>query len=55
MDVLLTGGTGYIGSVVLTQLLEGGHTVRAVVRSERSAEQVTAAGATAVKIGRAHV
>ena len=49
MDVLLTGGTGYIGSVVLTQLREAGHTVRAVVRSERSAEQVTAAGATAVQ------
>ncbi|GAB2583335.1 NAD-dependent epimerase/dehydratase family protein [Microlunatus antarcticus] len=49
MDVLLTGATGYIGSVVLSQLLEAGHTVRAVVRSERSAEQVTAAGGTAVQ------
>jgi nucleoside-diphosphate-sugar epimerase len=49
MDVLLTGATGYIGSVVLTELLKAGHSVRAVVRSERAGEQVTAAGATAVQ------
>ena len=49
MDVLLTGATGYIGSVVLTQLLEAGHTVRAVVRSDGSAERVTQAGAKAVQ------
>ena len=49
MDVLLTGGTGYIGSVVLSQLREAGHSVRAVVRSDRAAEQVMAAGATAVQ------
>ncbi|MGI3780274.1 MAG: NAD-dependent epimerase/dehydratase family protein [Janthinobacterium lividum] len=49
MDVLLTGATGYIGSVVLSQLLEAGHTVRAVVRSERAAEQATAAGAVPVQ------
>lgn len=49
MDVLLTGGTGYIGAVVLRQLLEAGHSVTAAVRSERAAEQVTAAGATAVQ------
>jgi nucleoside-diphosphate-sugar epimerase len=49
MDVLLTGGTGYIGSVVLSELRLAGHTVTAVVRSERAAEQVTAAGATPVQ------
>ena len=48
MDVLLTGATGYIGSVVLSELRRAGHRVTAVVRSERAAEQVTAAGATAV-------
>ena len=48
MDVLLTGATGYIGSTLLAELRRAGHSVRAVVRSERSAEQVTAAGATAV-------
>ena len=49
MDVLLTGATGYIGAVVLAQLLQAGHSVTAAVRSERAAEQVTAAGATAVQ------
>jgi len=49
MDVLLTGGTGYIGSVVLGELRRAGHSVTAVVRSERAAEHVTAAGATAVQ------
>lgn len=49
MDVLLTGGTGYIGSVVLSALRQAGHRVTAVVRSDRSAEQVSAAGATAVQ------
>lgn len=48
MNVLLTGATGYIGAVVLTELRRAGHEVTAVVRSDRAAEQVTAAGATAV-------
>ena len=47
MDVLLTGATGYIGRAVLGQLRQAGHRVTAVVRSDRAAEQVTAAGATA--------
>lgn len=49
MDVLLTGATGYIGSVVLSELLRAGHTVTAVVRSDGAAQRVTAAGATAVQ------
>ena len=48
MDILLTGATGYIGSIVLGELLLAGHSVTAVVRSEQAAERVTAAGATAV-------
>jgi len=46
MHVVLTGGTGYIGSAVLRRLLEQGHTVTAVVRSEESADAVRSAGAT---------
>ena len=46
MDVLLTGGTGYIGSAVLGRLREAGHAVSAVVRSDRAAEQVRATGAS---------
>ena len=46
MRVVLTGGTGYIGSAVLRRLLEQGHEVTAVVRSEASAAAVRDAGAT---------
>lgn len=48
MRVLLTGGTGYIGSTVLARLIEAGHDVTAVVRSEESGGIVAAAGATPV-------
>ncbi|NHC13043.1 NAD-dependent epimerase/dehydratase family protein [Motilibacter deserti] len=45
MHVLLTGGTGYIGSAVLRALLAGGSEVTALVRSDASAQSVAAAGA----------
>jgi nucleoside-diphosphate-sugar epimerase len=48
MTVLLTGATGYIGSAVLRRLVEQGHPVRALVRSEEKAEAVRAVGADAV-------
>ncbi|MCW2749335.1 MAG: hypothetical protein JWR83_445 [Aeromicrobium sp.] len=48
MKILLTGGTGYIGSTVLNRLIGAGHTVTAVVRSEKSSLQVQDAGATGV-------
>jgi nucleoside-diphosphate-sugar epimerase len=48
MKILLTGGTGYIGKAVLTRLVDAGHSVTAIVRSETSAAVVNAAGATAV-------
>lgn len=46
MRILLTGGTGLIGSATLTELRNAGHDVVAAVRSESSAEAVSAAGAT---------
>lgn len=46
MEILLTGGTGYIGNAVLRRLLAAGHEVTAVVRSEESAAKVRDAGAT---------
>ncbi|MCX7522295.1 NAD-dependent epimerase/dehydratase family protein [Microbacterium sp. STN6] len=46
MSILLTGATGYIGSSVLTALLEQGHAVTALVRDDAKAESVRAAGAT---------
>lgn len=48
MKVLLTGGTGFVGSAVLEALLARGHDVTALVRSQSSADTVTGVGATAV-------
>lgn len=49
MHVFLTGGTGLIGSGVLTALLADGHRVSALARSEAAATSLSAAGATAVR------
>lgn len=40
MRIILTGGTGFIGSAVLRRLLEAGHEVTATVRSESSASKL---------------
>jgi nucleoside-diphosphate-sugar epimerase len=45
MKVALTGATGFIGSHVLTELLEHGHEVTALVRDQHQADIVTAHGA----------
>jgi nucleoside-diphosphate-sugar epimerase len=47
MKIALTGGTGYIGSVVLEQLVAAGHAVTALVRSEEAAAKVRKSGAEA--------
>ena len=47
MRIALTGGTGFIGSHVLTELQAHDHEVTALVRNEAQAERVTANGATA--------
>jgi nucleoside-diphosphate-sugar epimerase len=46
MKVALTGGTGFIGSHVLAELVEHGHQVTALVRNEDQAAAVAARGAT---------
>jgi nucleoside-diphosphate-sugar epimerase len=48
VNVLITGGTGYIGGTVLGKLVEHGHRVHAVVRGEEAAKTVTDAGAEGV-------
>ncbi len=48
MKILLTGGTGYIGSAVLDRLVEAGHDVTGVVRSQKASLAVQDAGATGV-------
>jgi nucleoside-diphosphate-sugar epimerase len=50
MKVALTGATGFIGSHVLTGLLEHGHEVTALVRDDSQAGIVKARGATPVVI-----
>jgi nucleoside-diphosphate-sugar epimerase len=46
MKVALTGATGFVGSHVLTELLEHGHQVTALVRDAARADAVAARGAT---------
>jgi nucleoside-diphosphate-sugar epimerase len=45
MRILITGGSGHIGSAVVSELVSAGHAVDALVRSERSAAVVDALGA----------
>lgn len=40
MHTFITGGTGFIGGAVVRQLLEGGHTVRALVRPTSDTRQL---------------
>ena len=48
MKAFVTGGTGFIGSRVVCKLVQRGYTVSALVRSERGAANLHAAGAQPV-------
>ncbi|MBJ2122608.1 NmrA family NAD(P)-binding protein [Arthrobacter sp. MSA 4-2] len=45
MHVLLTEATGYMGSAVLKALIQGGHSVAALVRAEDAADRLRGPGA----------
>jgi nucleoside-diphosphate-sugar epimerase len=49
MHVFVTGGTGTIGSAVITELLGHGHTVLALARSDSSAQSLEETGAETVR------
>jgi nucleoside-diphosphate-sugar epimerase len=49
MRVFLTGGTGTIGSAVISELLANRHTVLALARSDSSAEALTRVGAAVLR------
>ncbi len=51
MHVFVTGGTGTIGSAVVTELLTSGHSVLALARSDSSEQALKTAGARVLRGG----
>ena len=45
MKVFVTGATGFIGTALVPELMQAGHTVLGMTRSEKGAEALTKLGA----------
>lgn len=54
-SVFVTGGSGFVGSRLITRLIADGHTVRALARSDAAAGKVQGLGAVPVRADLADV
>src|SRR5579859_3657359 len=51
MRLFITGGSGWIGSALIPELIEAGHEVTGLARSDASAVALTSAGAQVLRGG----